>query len=67
MTARTVAEIDRAIDAVYDELKRRSPTLVVGSVLSWYTAWAEHPDLRWLRERLMSERHDAFRAGSAQQ
>lgn len=65
MTARTVAEIDRAIDAVYDELKRRSLSLVEDSAESWHTAWSEHPDLRWLRERLLSERHDAFRAGSA--
>lgn len=68
---RTIAAIDRDIDAIYDELKSRYPALRrapeghllnLAACLRWQVAWDAHPDLHELERTLYLERHMAREA-----
>lgn len=56
-----VRAIDKQIDKVRAELKRREPNLDEGSAQSWQDAWDKHPDLRQRENALFLGRDLALR------
>jgi hypothetical protein len=70
---RTVAEIDRDIDAIHNDLKSRYPALrrvakrhygptYLAACMRWQAAWDAHPDLHEQERKLFLERHAARQA-----